>query len=113
MPIRPNRGIIGDDITKIESGIITDWFNNVKGTEHENEVAPYLPSLIGHPPTEVVIGKGSGVPNVDYKLKELAQDPIDNMEIKTKIVMAIKEDALEKMRLLTDDEFLSIVKRFR
>lgn len=113
MSIRPNRGIIGDDIAKIESGIITDWYNNVKGTAHENEVAPYLPSLIGHPPTEVVIGKGSGIPNVDYKLKELNQEPIGDEEIKTKIVMAIKEDALRKMRLLTDDEFLAIVKEFR
>jgi len=93
-PIRPNRGIIGDDITKIESGIITDWFNNVKGTEHENEVAPYLPSLIGHPPTEVVIGKGSGVPNVDYKLKELAQDPIDNAEIKDSLLKSLFASAL-------------------
>lgn len=56
----------------------------------------YMPSLIGHPPTEIVIGKGIGVPNVDYKLKELARDPIDNVEIKTKIVMEIKEDALKK-----------------
>jgi isopropylmalate/homocitrate/citramalate synthase len=110
MAVRPNRGIIGDDISKIESGIITDWYMNVEGTAHENEVAPYLPSLIGHPPTEVVIGKGSGIPNVEYKLRQLGQSPIDDKEIKTKIVAAIKEDALSKMRLLSDEEFLAIVK---
>lgn len=106
LKVRQNRGIIGDDISNIESGIVADWFRNVKGVA-PLELSPYLYSLTGHPDTNVVIGKNSGVPTVEIYCEKLGI-PCDNDDVKRAIVKALKEKAYEKMRLLTEDEFREI-----
>ncbi len=106
--IRQNRGIIGDDIHKIESGIIADWFKNASETA-PLELSPYLYSLTGHPGPEVVLGKNSGVANVDIWLKKLDLDPIDDKDLKLEIVGKVKDKSFAKSGLLTADEFRFIV----
>jgi isopropylmalate/homocitrate/citramalate synthase len=108
IPIRPNQGIVGEDIAKIESGIITGWYVNTQETD-PLELAPYLPELTGHPDTEVVLGKSSGLPSIDVYLKEIGVD-VESKDMKMKILTAVKQRSIKKHGLITKDEFEEIVK---
>ena len=108
LKVRQNRGIIGENLNDIESGIVSAWYYNVKD-DHPLELSPYLPSLTGHPETRVVIGKFSGLPTVEIYLDELGIE-VDSNEQKSEILARIKDMAFEKARLLTVDEFRQIVK---
>jgi len=70
LKVRQNRGIVGEDIANIESGIVAAWFKNVAGIA-PLELSPYLYSLTGHPDTKVTIGKMSGIPTVDIYCDQL------------------------------------------
>ncbi len=108
LQIRQNRGITGDNLNDIESGIVSAWYYNVKDVA-PLELVPYLPSLTGHPDSDVVIGKFSGVPTVDIWAERLGLK-VDNDEQKMEIVQKIKDKAYEKKGLLTPEEFAEIVK---
>lgn len=103
---RPNRGVIGDDLAKIESGIVTAWYKNCKDIAPE-ELSPYLYSLTGHPEIEIVIGKHSGLPTVEIYLEKFGME-VEHVEQKMEILMAVKDRALVKAGLLTPDEFKEI-----
>lgn len=104
--IPSNRGIVGPTLAQIESGIVADWYANAH-EEHPLEVSPYLYSLVGHPDTEVVIGKMSGIPTVDIYLDQLGLS-CDSKDQKLEIVSRIKDKAFEKHGLLTVGEFADI-----
>ncbi|HOA76886.1 MAG TPA: pyruvate carboxyltransferase [Thermosynergistes sp.] len=106
--VRPNEGIVGDRINQIESGIVAAWYKNAKDIA-PLELAPYLYPLVGHPETEVVIGKMSGVPNVEIYLDKLGLTAND--EQKLEIVNAVKEKSLSKGGLLTIEEFREIAEK--
>ena len=108
MPVRPNQGIVGDDIAKIESGIITGWYQNTKQTD-PLELAPYLPSLTGHPDNVIVLGKGSGLPSVEHFLKEIGVE-VTSKDTKLDILNAMKQKAIARRGLITQEEFAQIVK---
>lgn len=107
--VRQNRGIVGDCIHQIESGIVADWFVNAKDVA-PLELSPYLYSLTGHPDAEVVIGKMSGIPTVDIYLDKLGLK-CDNKEEKIAIVTKIKEKAYENKGLLTVEQFAEIAQK--
>lgn len=108
MPVRPNQGIIGDRIMEIESGIITGWYKNTKESD-PLELTPYLPELTGHPDNVIVLGKGSGLPSIEYYLKK------NDMEIPDKarcmeILDRVKAVAIKVHGLVSEEEFLKIAK---
>ncbi len=107
--VRQNRGIIGDDINRIESGIITDWYKNAREIA-PLELSPYLYSLTGHPDWEIVIGKNSGVTTVDMYLDRL-NIQVDDKETKKEILSKIKEKAYEVGGLLSVGQFEEIVRK--
>lgn len=106
LKVRQNRGIVGEDIAIIESGIIADWYNNAKDTA-PLELSPYLYDLTGHPDWEVAIGKNSGITSVEIYLDQCGLTATGK-EQKMEILMALKDKAYEKSRLLTVDEFEKI-----
>jgi len=106
--VRQNRPIFGDHIFDIESGIISAWYENVKDTA-PLELSPFLPSLIGHNQSKIVMGKNSGLPSVENWLNELSLS-VNNEEQKMEILMKVKEKAYSKGALLTSEEFIGIVK---
>lgn len=107
--IRPNQCIVGDNMTDIESGIITGWYNNVKEND-PLELTPYLPSLVGHPDNAILLGKGSGLPSIEYYLTKTGFE-IPNKEICTDILNAVKDRALQKHGMVEIKEFVDIVKK--
>ncbi len=97
-----NRPIVGDDLFKVESGIIATWLLNC-GEEHQTEVMPFRPRMVGQAEPEVVMGKGSGIDSVkDW----LAKFQIQATEEKAmEVLMAVKDWGLINKRLMNDDEF--------
>lgn len=109
LQVRQNRGIVGDNIFDIESGIVSGWYQNVKGVA-PLELSPYLPSLIGHKDTQVVIGKHSGLPSINIWLDKLGLE-IESNDQKLEILRIIKEKAYEKSNLISKEEFMDIVEK--
>jgi isopropylmalate/homocitrate/citramalate synthase len=109
LKVRQNRGIIGEDIGKIESGIITDWYKNANAVA-PLELSPYLYSLTGHPEFEIVMGKMSGVTTIDMALDKLDIE-VEDPDVKMAMLMAVKDKAIEKHGLLSLDEFSDIASK--
>jgi isopropylmalate/homocitrate/citramalate synthase len=105
--MRQNRGIMGDDINKIESGIVTDWYYNAKD-EAPLELSPYLYTLTGHPDVDVVLGKHSGVRSIDIYLGRIGRS-CDNDAAKLAILAKVKEKSFEIGGLLSVGDFENIV----
>ena len=97
-----NRPIVGDDLFKIESGIIATWLLNC-GEKNMTTVVPFRPSMVGQKSPEAVMGKGSGIDSVkDWLAKAQIRF---NDEQAMDVLMAVKEWGLVHKRLMTADEF--------
>jgi len=108
LAVRQNRGIVGDNVADIESGIVAGWYKNAQSVA-PLELSPYLYDLVGHPDTRVVIGKLSGLPSVEIYLDKLGMETEDK-DAKMEILKRVKDKALEKHDLLTLEEFGDIAK---
>lgn len=109
LPIRTNRGIIGDTTLDIESGIVADWY--VKSHDTEPLITnSYLPSLIGRPETKIVLGKHSGISSIDYWLA--GKNLTLSTEQKRMLVDDVKARAYEKHGLLDGQDFDELVAKY-
>ena len=97
-----NRPIVGDDLFKVESGIIATWLLNC-GDEHQTEVVPFRPRMVGQAEPEVVMGKGSGIDSVKEWLRKFQIQANDEQSME--VLMAVKDWGLIHKRLMNDDEF--------
>ena len=101
-----NRPVVGEALFQIESGIIASWFQNC-GANHPTELFPYHWDVVGQPPAKIVLGKGSGIDSIKGALRQRGIEFTE--EEAMQVVMAVKEFSLERKRLLTDEEFRSVV----
>jgi len=106
--IASNRPIVGDDLFKVESGIIANWLLNC-GYEHQTELFPFRPGMVGQNEPEIVIGKGSGIDSIKDRLNRFQIKTDDRQAMD--ILMAIKDWGLIHKKLMTDDEFRVIVEK--
>lgn len=106
----PNRPIVGDNIFTVESGIIAGWWSRLEKIGMPLEMFPFLPSLVGHDPVRIVLGKKSGRDSIIYKVEKLGlKVPEDKLE---QVLEAVKTYSEEKKRVLTDGEFREIIGKF-
>ncbi|MEP4380003.1 MAG: pyruvate carboxyltransferase [Alphaproteobacteria bacterium] len=100
-----NRPVVGDDLFKVESGIIATWLLNC-GDEYQTEVMPFRPRMVGQAEPETVMGKGSGIDTVKQWLErnQIRVEETKAMEI----LMAVKDWALIHKRLMKEDEFKAL-----
>jgi isopropylmalate/homocitrate/citramalate synthase len=108
--VRPNRGIFGDDIFKVESGIISGWVRNC-GDEHALELCPYRWELVGHDAPEIVLGKNSGADSIKIWLERIGH-PLPSEAIQMEILLKVKARALEKKGVLTLRDFENILAQY-
>ena len=108
LKMKQNKGIFGENIFDIESGIVTGWYVNAR-KNHPLELSPYLPELTGHNNTRIVIGKHSGLPSIEVWLEIIGVDATS--EQKAEILAKIKDKAYEKETTLTKEEFIEIVNK--
>ncbi|MEM0015111.1 MAG: homoaconitate hydratase [Zestosphaera sp.] len=108
VPLPPQKAVVGDNAVRIESGILADWWYSVKDSRPV-EVLPYLPTLVGRKAdVSVLLGKKSGRRNVVEKLREWRISVRD--EEVALILMRLKDIAVERKRILTEDEFRELVR---
>ncbi len=102
-----NRPVVGDHVFDVESGIIATWLENC-GHEHQTELFPFRPELVGREPAQIVMGKGSGIDSVKFCLQKFQIMASD--EEAMEILQAVKAFGLEHKRLLSDDEFVGLAR---
>jgi isopropylmalate/homocitrate/citramalate synthase len=104
--VASNRPVVGEALYQIESGIIASWFQNC-GAQQPTELFPYHWDLVGQPRAKVVLGKGSGIDSIKAALRGIGVEFTE--EEAMQVVSAVKDFSIRHKRLLTEDEFLSVV----
>ncbi len=104
--IPSNRPIVGETLLDVESGIVASWVRRCRA-ENPLELGPFLPSLVGQKPVEIVMGKSSGIDCVAEWLEIINADA--SLEQREAIVQKVKQFSIEKKGLLTEGEFRQIV----
>jgi isopropylmalate/homocitrate/citramalate synthase len=106
VPVPPNRGIVGDRLFHVESGIIASWVKNV-GQANLTEAFPFRPEMVGQSGPEIVMGKGSGLDSVLIWLDRTGMGPATEEQMMA-ILQEVKALSLQKKGLLTEDDFRKI-----
>jgi isopropylmalate/homocitrate/citramalate synthase len=97
-----NKPVVGHSLYQIESGIIASWFKNC-GEQYATELFPVRWDVVGQPPAEIVMGKGSGIDSVKMWCEELGIEASEEEALK--ITAAVKAHSLKTKKLLTQSEF--------
>jgi isopropylmalate/homocitrate/citramalate synthase len=105
--IPSNRPIVGERLYDIESGIIASWVR-MTGNDKLLAIAPFRPELVGQHPVNIVMGKNSGIDSIATWLDDRGLEA--NEDQRLAMVSRVKEKALEKKGLLTEEEFMAIYK---
>ncbi len=100
-----NKPVVGSSLFQIESGIIASWYKNC-GEKYATELFPFRWNVVGQPPADVVMGKGSGVDSVKIWLERMKMSATED-EV-AKILAVVKTFSLNNKRLLTEAEFRDI-----
>lgn len=100
-----NKPVVGRSNFTRESGIGADALLNTP-------LAMFAlnPAFLGRRP-ELVLGKKSGLTSIEMKLEEMGIE-MDDIEAKKALLRDVKEMGLENKRLLTDEEFLGLVRKY-
>jgi isopropylmalate/homocitrate/citramalate synthase len=99
--LAPWKPLVGENLFMRESGAVASQFHIPEAIE------PYSSDLV-HADRRIVLGKKSGLDSIDLKAKELGL--AISAEQRAAILAAVKKLAIEKGRLVTDDEFRGLVK---
>ena len=107
MEVPPCRPLIGKNAYTIESGIVTGWYKNVF-EQSPTTVFPVNPEFVGHEDPRILMGKKSGLDNVEIWAKKMGIEigEADAMEVLKKV----KQKSHDLKRVLTDAEFRKISK---
>ena len=96
--------LVGENLFMRESGAVASQFHIPEAIE------PYSSELVSAN-RKIVLGKKSGLDSIDLKAKELGLTiPADQ---RASILATVKQRAIAKRGLLTDDEFRQIVTQFQ
>lgn len=104
---RPNKGVTGTHISKVESGLVLEWYDRIRKVDPQI-MYPYNYALTGHPDITYVLGKYSGTASVDWALGQLGRN-CDDKEKKQEILERIKARAILEGNYLEMAEVKSIV----
>jgi isopropylmalate/homocitrate/citramalate synthase len=105
-----NRPFIGEGAYNIESGIVTGWFKNVFEKD-PTTVYPVRPDFVGHKKPEILMGKKSGVDNIEIWTKKLGIKVTE--EEGMEVLRRVKLKAHDLKRTLKESEFKKIVKEVK
>jgi isopropylmalate/homocitrate/citramalate synthase len=105
-PTAANKSVVGPTLFDIESGIAATFFETLRDSDLRYFYG-YLPSVLGVE-VLVLLGKGAGAANVRLKLRELGRD--DLVSRAPELVSVVKEAAIAKGGLVTDDEFRELIR---
>jgi isopropylmalate/homocitrate/citramalate synthase len=104
------RPFIGEGAYTIESGIVTGWFKNVFDS-NPTTVFPVHPDFVGHATPQILMGKKSGLDNIEIWCRKLGIE-LDE-ETAMDVLMAVKLKSHDLKRVLTEKEFMSVAESVR
>ena len=93
--------LIGENLFMRESGAVASQFHMPEAIE------PYSSDLVGAK-RGIVLGKKSGLDSIRLKARELGIDVPESQ--RAPLLQAVKRAAIEQGRLVTDDEFVALVR---
>lgn len=97
--LAPWKPLVGENLFMRESGAVASQFHIPEAIE------PYSSELV-RASRRIVLGKKSGLDSIDLKAKELGL--IISAEQRAPLLAAVKKLAIEKRRLVTDEEFRAL-----
>jgi isopropylmalate/homocitrate/citramalate synthase len=111
MPIAPNKPVAGGNFSRIESGAVASEFLRWSAMPDADMqwMFPYLPSLVGAPPVELVLCKLSGMANVEAALEKIGTSVPE--DAKAALLEQVKVEASRLHRELTLEEFGTLAAR--
>lgn len=107
--VPPHKPVVGDNIFKVESGIVAGWWLNLEEAKKPLVMYPYAWDLVGQEGVELILGKKSGRESVIYKLKELGVDP-SKVEV-DRLLLLIKEESLKRKSPISDGDLKMLLKK--
>ncbi|NJE13161.1 LeuA family protein [Thermococcus sp. LS2] len=110
VPVPPQKAVVGKNAFRVESGIIAEWWYNVKDN-YPLEMFPYRWDLVGRSEPEIVLGKKSGKATIEHMLEDIGIKEY-NDEVVLKILDDVKERSLLKKGPLSKKEFIEIVDKY-
>ena len=96
--------LVGENLFTRESGAVASQFHLPQAIE------PFSADLVGAR-RAVVLGKKSGLDNIDLKCKELGLELAEGR--RAAVLAAVKQKGIEKRGLVTDAEFREIVRKLQ
>ena len=108
--IPANRPFIGEGAYTIESGIVTGWFKNVF-EKNPTTVFPVHPNFVGHEAPKIVMGKKSGVDNIELWSKKIGVQVSE--EDTLKVLQKVKLTSHDLKRTLSEEEFKKIIEEVK
>ena len=100
-----SRPFIGSGAYSIESGIVTGWYKNVF-EDNPTTVFPVHPDFVGHEAPRILMGKKSGLDNIEIWSKKLGIELNEQQALD--VLMAVKLKSHDLKRVLTEAEFQGI-----
>jgi len=104
--IPANRPFIGDMAYDIESGIVTSWYRNTF-QQYPTEVFPVNPNFVGHRAPQILMGKKSGIDNINLWAEKIGIR-LDDDEVR-EVLSQVKLQSIDLKRVLNENEFQKIV----
>lgn len=105
----PHKPVVGDNIFKVESGIVSGWWLNLRTVKKPLVMYPYAWDFVGQEGVELVLGKKSGRESVMNKLKELGVDP-SKVDV-DKLLLLIKEESLKRKSPISASDLKMLLKK--
>ena len=106
--VAANKAVIGKSYSQIESGTVAAEYTRLSAAGEDLQwLFPFNPALVGADDVMLVLGKGSGVANIDAALERLGielEEPL-----KRRLLANAKEESVRRHRLLSDEELRRIV----
>ncbi len=112
VPVSSNKAIVGENLSKVESGLVTDVVYKMKKIGVDTGMAPFTPELIGGAPMEYVIGKGSGKANIIFYLDKNGYDAENvTKEQMEEIIDQVKAESRVRKAVLDEKTLIEIFKK--
>lgn len=112
VPVAMSKAIVGSNLSRVESGLVTDVVYRMKKIGVDTGMSPFVPELIGADPMEYVIGKGSGKANILFYLEKNGYD-IESItkEQMGDIIAEVKSESRVRKALLDEKILMQIARK--
>lgn len=111
IPVPQNKPVTGTKLFWLESGVVVNAKQRMEDAGIAAAMSPYLPEVVGREPIEIVLGGSSGKVSIEYYL-EKHNIPYDESFDFEAVLAEVKKLSRQNRRVLTDDEFIEIVKPY-